>query len=107
MIMDVFCFSISLGHLYLLRTRSNPATQIRRVPVALPNAAPPCMARLPRTGLGTVITANGTRRGPRRGKHGVPVQICQLGWRDGRSLSRADVHVAYGRIRSCGSMTAT
>jgi hypothetical protein len=36
MIMDVFCFSISLGHLYLLRTRSNPATQIRRVPVALP-----------------------------------------------------------------------
>jgi hypothetical protein len=39
MIMDVFCFSISLGHLYLLRTRSNPATQIRRVPVALPNAS--------------------------------------------------------------------
>ena len=62
MIMDVFCFSISLGHLYLLRTRSNPATQIRRVPVALPNAAPRCMAHKTVAGLGAVITANGMRR---------------------------------------------
>ena len=57
-------------------------------------------------GADTAETANGTRRWPRAWKHAVPVQICQLGSRDDRSLSRAGVHVAYCRIRSYDSMTA-
>ena len=61
---------------------------------------------LPRTGLGTVITANGKQRWPRRGKHGARFKITDSDRATAVSLHGAAVHVAYGMIRSYDSMTA-